>query len=81
MHRADPTASQAAEQTSLASATSLSLYDKCLALAHNLWWSWQPEVVNLLRDLGSSLSPFNAQQLAQAVQRSLDNHDASDNGR
>ncbi|HEX3654978.1 MAG TPA: alpha-glucan family phosphorylase [Pirellulales bacterium] len=28
-----------------------SLYDKCVALAHNLWWSWQPEVVNLFRDL------------------------------
>ena len=27
------------------------LYEKCLALAHNLWWSWQPEVVNLFRDL------------------------------
>ncbi len=26
-------------------------YDKCLALANNLWWSWQPEVVNLFRDL------------------------------
>lgn len=28
-----------------------SLYDKCLSLAHNLWWSWQPEVTNLFRDL------------------------------
>ncbi len=28
-----------------------SLYNKCLALAHNLWWSWQPDVVNLFRDL------------------------------
>ena len=27
------------------------LYDKCLALARNLWWSWHPEVVNLFRDL------------------------------
>jgi glycogen phosphorylase len=27
------------------------LYDKCMALARNLWWSWQPEVVNLFRDL------------------------------
>lgn len=51
MHRADTTAGQAAEPSQLAPATSLSLYDKCLALAHNLWWSWQPEVVNLLRDL------------------------------
>jgi len=28
-----------------------SLYEKCLALASNLWWSWQPEVINLFRDL------------------------------
>lgn len=27
------------------------LYDKCLALAGNLWWSWHPEVINLFRDL------------------------------
>jgi starch phosphorylase len=27
------------------------LYDKCMALARNLWWTWHPEVVNLFRDL------------------------------
>lgn len=27
------------------------LHEKCAALAQNLWWSWQPEVVNLFRDL------------------------------
>ena len=27
------------------------LYDKCVALARNLWWSWHPEVDNLFRDL------------------------------
>ena len=27
------------------------LYDKCVALAHNLWWSWHTEVTNLFRDL------------------------------
>jgi starch phosphorylase len=27
------------------------LYDKCLALAKNLWWTWHPEVINLFRDL------------------------------
>src|SRR3990172_1624064 len=26
-------------------------YDKCMALARNLWWSWHPEVINLFRDL------------------------------
>ena len=28
-----------------------SLYEKCQALAGNLWWSWHPEVINLFRDL------------------------------
>ncbi len=27
------------------------LYEKCMALARNLWWSWQPDVVNIFRDL------------------------------
>ena len=27
------------------------LYDKCWALARNLWWTWHPEVINLFRDL------------------------------
>ncbi len=27
------------------------LYDKCIALARNLWWSWHPEVTNLFREL------------------------------
>jgi starch phosphorylase len=31
--------------------TAETLYDKCMALASNLWWSWQPEVINLFRDL------------------------------
>lgn len=31
--------------------TAQDLYDKLLALANNLWWSWHPEVVNLFRDL------------------------------
>ncbi|MCH2127806.1 MAG: alpha-glucan family phosphorylase [Pirellulaceae bacterium] len=28
-----------------------SLYEKCQALARNLWWSWHPEVINLFREL------------------------------
>ncbi|MFO0914029.1 MAG: alpha-glucan family phosphorylase [Pirellulales bacterium] len=35
-------------RTQLASQT---LYDKCWALASNLWWTWHPEVINLFRDL------------------------------
>ncbi len=31
--------------------TPQALYDKCMGLARNLWWSWHPEVVNLFRDL------------------------------
>jgi len=31
--------------------TAETLYDKCMALARNLWWSWHPEVINLFRDL------------------------------
>ena len=27
------------------------LYDKCIFLARNLWWSWHPEVISLFRDL------------------------------
>lgn len=35
------------------------LYDKCMALAHNLWWSWHPEVINMFR----SLDPIRWRQL------------------
>jgi len=27
------------------------LYNKCMSLAKNLWWSWHHEVINLFRDL------------------------------
>lgn len=27
------------------------IYEKCLAIANNLWWSWQPDVVRLFRDI------------------------------
>jgi starch phosphorylase len=39
------------ETSSLTGLSPQSLYDKCLALARNLWWSWHPEVTNLFRDL------------------------------
>ncbi|HBT78041.1 MAG TPA: alpha-glucan phosphorylase [Planctomycetaceae bacterium] len=35
------------------------LYDKCTALANNLWWSWHPEVINMFR----SLDPIRWRQL------------------
>ncbi len=31
--------------------TAETLYEKCIALARNLWWSWNHEVINLFRDL------------------------------
>ena len=31
--------------------TTSPIYEKCYALAGNLWWTWHPEVVNLFRDL------------------------------
>ena len=27
------------------------LYDKMIAVAHNLWWCWHPDVISLFRDL------------------------------
>src|SRR6185295_4229222 len=53
------------------------LYDKCLSLAKNLWWSWHPEVVNIFRELDPIkwrkidhnpivlLSEMTAEQLAE----------------
>ncbi|MBX7168236.1 MAG: alpha-glucan family phosphorylase [Pirellulales bacterium] len=44
----------AVEQVQVPKITGLSaetLYEKCVALARNLWWSWHPEVTNLFRDL------------------------------
>jgi len=40
-----------APSTSVVGLTAETLYDKCMALASNLWWSWHPEVTNLFRDL------------------------------
>ncbi len=31
--------------------TAAELFEKCNALARNVWWTWQPEVINLFRDL------------------------------
>lgn len=44
----DPARLDAASATDNSAQT---LYDKCQALAHNLWWTWHPEVINLFRDL------------------------------
>ncbi|MCL2743971.1 MAG: DUF3417 domain-containing protein, partial [Planctomycetaceae bacterium] len=39
--------------------TPQTLYNKCLALADNLWWSWHPEVIDIFR----SLDPIRWRQL------------------
>ncbi|MEX2027645.1 MAG: alpha-glucan family phosphorylase, partial [Pirellulaceae bacterium] len=41
----------AKEGPSLSELSAQTLYDKLVAVAHNLWWSWHPEVTNLFRDL------------------------------
>ena len=43
----------------VAGITPQGLYNKCQALANNLWWSWQPEVISLFR----SLDPIRWRQL------------------
>ena len=42
---------EAASKPNLSELSAQTLYDKCVALAHNLWWSWHAEVINLFRDL------------------------------
>ncbi len=44
--KTDPT-----EKLTLSELAAQTLYDKCVIVARNLWWSWHPEVVNLFRDL------------------------------
>ncbi len=39
------------QKRSLTELSPQTIYDKCIALARNLWWSWHPEVINLFRDL------------------------------
>ncbi|MBI3466156.1 MAG: alpha-glucan family phosphorylase, partial [Planctomycetes bacterium] len=46
------TASAAArEELTVSGLSPQTLYDKCMALARNVWWAWHPEVTNLFRDL------------------------------
>ena len=39
------------QPTAAVGLTAETLYDKCVSLARNLWWSWHAEVINLFRDL------------------------------
>jgi len=40
-----------ARKLGLSELAAQTVYDKCVALARNLWWTWHPEVINLFRDL------------------------------
>ena len=51
MSQAQIDSSNIASRTNVSGISPQSLYDKCWALAQNLWWSWHPEVNNLFRDL------------------------------
>jgi glucan phosphorylase len=39
----------------IAGITPEGLYNKCVALANNLWWSWHPEVIGMFRSLDPML--------------------------
>ncbi|MBR5627429.1 MAG: alpha-glucan family phosphorylase, partial [Thermoguttaceae bacterium] len=46
-----PSPAGSSKETSTASV----LYKKCMSLAHNLWWSWHPEVIEIFQSLNPSL--------------------------
>lgn len=48
------TETEMVRERAVSTASSISadaLFEKCVTLAHNLWWTWHPDVVNLFRDL------------------------------
>ncbi len=45
------TTAETVQKFSLTELSPQTVYDKCIALARNLWWTWHPEVINLFRDL------------------------------
>ena len=51
MTQVDTVATRSAPPSTAAELAAETLFDKCTALARNLWWSWNPEVINLFRDL------------------------------
>ncbi|HLA85362.1 MAG TPA: alpha-glucan family phosphorylase [Thermoguttaceae bacterium] len=51
MSHADTVPTGMSQPPALTGLSAEALFDKCNALARNLWWSWQPEVINLFRDL------------------------------
>ncbi|MCG8583799.1 MAG: alpha-glucan family phosphorylase [Pirellulales bacterium] len=51
MSQADAPPAETTPKPQLSELSPQALYDKCMALAKNLWWSWHPDVTNLFRDL------------------------------
>jgi starch phosphorylase len=51
MAQIDSVPASSAQHAAITGLAAESIYDKCVALARNLWWSWHPEVINLFRDL------------------------------
>jgi starch phosphorylase len=51
MSQTDAAPAEASQKLALSELSPQTLYDKCVALARNLWWTWHPEVINLFRDL------------------------------
>jgi starch phosphorylase len=51
MSQTDAAPAEATQKLTLDELSPQTLYDKCVALARNLWWTWHPEVINLFRDL------------------------------
>src|SRR5213593_1360417 len=51
MSQIEAAPAEALPKPTLSGLSPQTLYDKCVALARNLWWTWHPEVINLFRDL------------------------------
>jgi starch phosphorylase len=51
MSRTEAAPAESTQKLALSELSPQTLYDKCVALARNLWWTWHPEVINLFRDL------------------------------
>jgi starch phosphorylase len=51
MSEAPVTVGSVKEDVTVSGLSPQNLYEKCQALARNIWWSWHPEVTNLFRDL------------------------------
>ena len=51
MSHTEAAPTESSHKLALSELSPQTLYDKCVALARNLWWTWHPEVINLFRDL------------------------------